>query len=72
MHWIGRLSVSFHSFLVVFSSVAVFRLQAQHKQLCQKLQNEEELEGQIRAEVRQQEWVQHDDGLFVPARFDRH
>ncbi|XP_038149035.1 cilia- and flagella-associated protein 74 [Cyprinodon tularosa] len=37
------------------SSVAVFRLQAQHKQLCQKLQNVEELEGQIRAEVRQQE-----------------
>ncbi|MEQ2245347.1 hypothetical protein ILYODFUR_026724 [Ilyodon furcidens] len=37
------------------NSLAVFRLRAQHKLLCQKLQNEEELEGQIRAELRQQE-----------------
>ncbi|XP_047218154.1 cilia- and flagella-associated protein 74 isoform X5 [Girardinichthys multiradiatus] len=37
------------------SSLAVFRLRAQHKLLCQKLQNEEELEGQIRAELTQQE-----------------
>ncbi|KAM4570699.1 cilia- and flagella-associated protein 74 [Fundulus diaphanus] len=37
------------------SSVAVFRLRAQHALLCQRLQNEEELHGQIHAEVRQQE-----------------
>nr|XP_015822445.2 cilia- and flagella-associated protein 74 [Nothobranchius furzeri] len=37
-------------------SVAVFRLRAQHKQLCQQLQNEEELEGRIRTELRQREW----------------
>ncbi|XP_054868574.1 cilia- and flagella-associated protein 74 isoform X2 [Amphiprion ocellaris] len=37
------------------SSVAVFRLRAQHKHLCQKLQSEEELEGHINAELKQQE-----------------
>ncbi|XP_072223136.1 cilia- and flagella-associated protein 74 [Leuresthes tenuis] len=37
------------------NSVALFRLRAQHKQLCQNLQNEEELEGHIRTELRQQE-----------------
>ncbi|XP_037540264.1 cilia- and flagella-associated protein 74, partial [Nematolebias whitei] len=37
------------------NSVALFRLRAQHKQLCQQLQNEEELEGQIHTELRQQE-----------------
>ncbi|XP_017266687.2 cilia- and flagella-associated protein 74 isoform X2 [Kryptolebias marmoratus] len=37
------------------NSVALFRLRAQHKQLCQQLQNEEELEGQIQTELMQQE-----------------
>ncbi|XP_051805300.1 cilia- and flagella-associated protein 74 isoform X1 [Acanthochromis polyacanthus] len=37
------------------SSVAVFRLRTQHKHLCQKLQSEEELEGHISAELKQQE-----------------
>ncbi|XP_035998411.1 cilia- and flagella-associated protein 74 [Fundulus heteroclitus] len=37
------------------NSVAVFRLRAQHALLCQKLQDEEELRGQIHAELRQQE-----------------
>ncbi|KAM6924912.1 cilia- and flagella-associated protein 74 [Xenentodon cancila] len=40
---------------VTDNSVAVFRLQAQHKQLCQKLQNEEELEDHINSKLRQQE-----------------
>ncbi|XP_059190214.1 cilia- and flagella-associated protein 74 [Centropristis striata] len=37
------------------NSVAVFRLRAQHKHLCQKLQSEEELEGHINTELKQQE-----------------
>ncbi|XP_047428401.1 cilia- and flagella-associated protein 74 isoform X2 [Mugil cephalus] len=37
------------------NSVAVFRLRAQHKLLCQKLQSEEELEGHINTELKQQE-----------------
>ncbi|XP_014856151.1 PREDICTED: cilia- and flagella-associated protein 74-like, partial [Poecilia mexicana] len=37
------------------NSVAVFRLSTQHKLLCQNLQNEKELEGQIHAELRQHE-----------------
>ncbi|XP_013865837.1 cilia- and flagella-associated protein 74 [Austrofundulus limnaeus] len=37
------------------SSVALFRLRVQHKQLCQQLQHEEELEGEIHNELRQQE-----------------
>lgn len=36
-------------------SVTVFRLRARHKQLCQKLQSEEELEGRIHTALRQQE-----------------
>ncbi|XP_070767007.1 cilia- and flagella-associated protein 74 [Enoplosus armatus] len=36
-------------------SVAVFRLRAQHKHLCQKLQSEEELEGHINVDLKQQE-----------------
>ncbi|XP_041802502.1 cilia- and flagella-associated protein 74 [Chelmon rostratus] len=36
------------------NSVAVFRLRAQHKHLCQKLQCEEELEGHINTELKQQ------------------
>ncbi|XP_008411308.1 cilia- and flagella-associated protein 74 isoform X2 [Poecilia reticulata] len=39
------------------NSVAVFRLSTQHKLLCQNLQNEEELEGQIHAELKQHEMV---------------
>ncbi|GLD45766.1 cilia- and flagella-associated protein 74 isoform X1, partial [Lates japonicus] len=35
------------------NSVAVFRLRAQHKLLCQKLQSEEELEGHISTELKQ-------------------
>ncbi|XP_033944059.1 cilia- and flagella-associated protein 74 isoform X2 [Pseudochaenichthys georgianus] len=37
------------------NSVAVFRTRAQHKLLCQKLQSEEELEGHINTELKQQE-----------------
>ncbi|KAM9350311.1 cilia- and flagella-associated protein 74 [Symphorus nematophorus] len=37
------------------NSVAVFRLRAQHKHLCQKLQSEEELEGHINTELKKQE-----------------
>ncbi|XP_040009856.1 cilia- and flagella-associated protein 74 isoform X3 [Xiphias gladius] len=37
------------------NSVAVFRLRAQHKHLCQKLQSEEELEGHINTELNQLE-----------------
>ncbi|XP_068196112.1 cilia- and flagella-associated protein 74 [Antennarius striatus] len=37
------------------NSVMVFRLRAQHKHLCQKLQSDEELEGHINTELRQQE-----------------
>ncbi|XP_043967379.1 cilia- and flagella-associated protein 74 [Gambusia affinis] len=37
------------------NSVAVFRLKTQHELLCQNLQNEEKLEGQILTELRQQE-----------------
>ncbi|XP_008283307.1 uncharacterized protein cfap74 [Stegastes partitus] len=37
------------------SSVAVFRLRAEHKRLCEKLQSEEELEGHINTELKQQE-----------------
>ncbi|XP_034393240.1 cilia- and flagella-associated protein 74 [Cyclopterus lumpus] len=37
------------------NSVAVFRLRAQHKHLCQKLQNEEELEGHVNTGLKQQE-----------------
>ncbi|KAM9752856.1 cilia- and flagella-associated protein 74 [Menidia menidia] len=37
------------------NSVALFRLRAQHKQLCQHLHDEEELEGHISTELRQQE-----------------
>ncbi|XP_051280852.1 cilia- and flagella-associated protein 74 isoform X4 [Dicentrarchus labrax] len=37
------------------NSVVVFRLRAQHKHLCQKLQSEEELEGHINTELKQQE-----------------
>ncbi|XP_061590862.1 cilia- and flagella-associated protein 74 [Cololabis saira] len=40
---------------VTDNSVAVLRLPAQHKHLCQRLQNEEELEGQINTKLRQQE-----------------
>uniref|UniRef100_UPI0037E86F41 cilia- and flagella-associated protein 74 n=1 Tax=Semicossyphus pulcher TaxID=241346 RepID=UPI0037E86F41 len=36
-------------------SVAVFRLRAQHKHLCQKLQSEEELEGHINSELKKLE-----------------
>ncbi|XP_056241792.1 cilia- and flagella-associated protein 74 isoform X1 [Seriola aureovittata] len=39
----------------VDNSVAVFRLRAQHKHLCQKLQSEEELEGHINTELKQLE-----------------
>lgn len=46
-------------------SVAVFRLRAQHKNLCQKLQSEEELEGHINTELKQQEWVSEEKGLAV-------
>ncbi|KAF3696620.1 Cilia- and flagella-associated protein 74 [Channa argus] len=35
--------------------VAVFRLRAQHRQMCQKLQSEEELEGHFNIELNQQE-----------------
>ncbi|KAG7519814.1 hypothetical protein JOB18_016556 [Solea senegalensis] len=37
------------------NSVAVFRLRAQHKNLCQRLQSEEELEGHINTELKQLE-----------------
>ncbi|TKS77209.1 Cilia- and flagella-associated protein 74 [Collichthys lucidus] len=37
------------------NSVAVIRLRGQHKHLCQKLQSEEELEGHINTELKQQE-----------------
>ncbi|XP_045912230.1 cilia- and flagella-associated protein 74 isoform X3 [Micropterus dolomieu] len=37
------------------NSVAVFRLRVQHKHLCQKLQSEEELEGHINTDLKQQE-----------------
>ncbi|XP_029292469.1 cilia- and flagella-associated protein 74 isoform X3 [Cottoperca gobio] len=37
------------------NGVAVFRVRAQHKHLCEKLQSEEELEGHINTELRQQE-----------------
>ncbi|XP_070696380.1 cilia- and flagella-associated protein 74 [Pempheris klunzingeri] len=37
------------------NSAAVFRLRAQHKLLCQKLQSEEELEGHMHTELKQQE-----------------
>ncbi|XP_037629906.1 cilia- and flagella-associated protein 74 isoform X4 [Sebastes umbrosus] len=37
------------------NSVAVFRLRGQHKHLCQKLQSEEELEGHVNTELKQQE-----------------
>ncbi|KAM6981917.1 LOW QUALITY PROTEIN: cilia- and flagella-associated protein 74 [Tautogolabrus adspersus] len=37
------------------TSVAVFRLRARHKHLCQKLQSEEELEGNIDSVLKQQE-----------------
>ncbi|XP_071752484.2 cilia- and flagella-associated protein 74 [Centroberyx gerrardi] len=37
------------------NSVAVFRLRAQHKRLCQELQREEELEGHINTNLKQQE-----------------
>ncbi|KAG7226924.1 hypothetical protein INR49_022219 [Caranx melampygus] len=37
------------------NSVAVFRLRAQHKHLCQKLQSEEELEGHVNTELKQLE-----------------
>ncbi|XP_040915235.1 cilia- and flagella-associated protein 74 [Toxotes jaculatrix] len=37
------------------NSVGVFRLRAQHKHLCQKLQSEEELEGHINTELKQLE-----------------
>ncbi|XP_028308509.1 cilia- and flagella-associated protein 74 isoform X3 [Gouania willdenowi] len=37
------------------NSVAMFRLRAQHKQLCVKLQSEEELEGRVSVELRQLE-----------------
>ncbi|XP_031724564.1 cilia- and flagella-associated protein 74 isoform X4 [Anarrhichthys ocellatus] len=37
------------------NSVAVFRLRAQHKYLCQKLQSEEELEGYINTGLKHQE-----------------
>ncbi|XP_076597344.1 cilia- and flagella-associated protein 74 isoform X1 [Chaetodon auriga] len=37
------------------NTVAVFRLRSQHKHLCQKLQCEEELEGRINTELKQQE-----------------
>ncbi|XP_027868908.1 cilia- and flagella-associated protein 74 isoform X1 [Xiphophorus couchianus] len=37
------------------NSVAVFRLRTQHELLCQNLQNEEKLEGQIHTKLRQQE-----------------
>ncbi|XP_041859968.1 cilia- and flagella-associated protein 74 [Melanotaenia boesemani] len=40
---------------LVDNSVAVFSLRSQHKQLCQKLQYEEELEGHINTELRQRE-----------------
>ncbi|XP_068589913.1 cilia- and flagella-associated protein 74 isoform X3 [Cebidichthys violaceus] len=40
------------------NSVAVFRLRAQHKHLCQKLQSEEELEGHINTGLKQQELLQ--------------
>ncbi|XP_054465778.1 cilia- and flagella-associated protein 74 [Anoplopoma fimbria] len=39
------------------NSVAVFRLRSHHKQLCQKLQNEEELEGHVNTELKQQKLV---------------
>lgn len=41
--------------LFLLSSVAVIRLRGQHKHLCQKLQSEEELEGHINTELKQQE-----------------
>ncbi|XP_030278233.1 cilia- and flagella-associated protein 74 isoform X3 [Sparus aurata] len=37
------------------NSVAVFRLRSQHKHLCQRLQSEEELEGHINTDLKQQE-----------------
>ncbi|XP_044067515.1 cilia- and flagella-associated protein 74 isoform X4 [Siniperca chuatsi] len=37
------------------NSVAVFHLRSQHKHLCQKLQSEEELEGHINTDLKQQE-----------------
>ncbi|KAM9342390.1 cilia- and flagella-associated protein 74 [Pholidichthys leucotaenia] len=37
------------------NSVAVFRLRSQHRVLCQKLQSEEELEGHISTELKQEE-----------------
>ncbi|KAI3357114.1 hypothetical protein L3Q82_015582 [Scortum barcoo] len=37
------------------NSVSVFRLRAQHKHLCQKLQSEEELEGHINTNLKQQD-----------------
>ncbi|KAK2851123.1 hypothetical protein Q5P01_007399 [Channa striata] len=37
------------------NSVAVFRLRAKHRQLCLKLHSEEELEGHMNTELRQQE-----------------
>uniref|UniRef100_A0A669BX33 Cilia and flagella associated protein 74 n=1 Tax=Oreochromis niloticus TaxID=8128 RepID=A0A669BX33_ORENI len=40
---------------VTDNSVALFRLRARHKHLCQKLQSEEELEGHINIELKQLE-----------------
>nr|XP_046252850.1 cilia- and flagella-associated protein 74 isoform X2 [Scatophagus argus] len=56
------------------NSVAVFRLRAQHKLLCQKLQGEEELEGHIHTELKQQELklseVEAELGRFSSLRQD--
>ncbi|KAK9515636.1 hypothetical protein VZT92_026264 [Zoarces viviparus] len=56
------------------NSVAVFRLRAQHKHLCQKLQSEEELEGHINTGLKQQELllseVEVDLGRFYSLRLE--
>lgn len=61
----------FHSLFISFCSVAVFQLRAQHKNLCQKLQSEEELEGHINTRLKQQEWVRKENGLTVKSCSDR-
>lgn len=49
------LSLGIQCLITYFISVVVFRLHTQHKHLCQRLHNEEELQNRIDAELKQHE-----------------
>lgn len=61
----------YSTLFILSCSVTVFRLRAQHKYLCQKLQSEEELEGHINTELKQQEWAREEKGLTLRSCSDR-